>query len=172
MARNADVESALPRGLAELVILASLTGEQRAQLADASRTVLYAAGEVIVGEGEPGASMFVLARGEAAVTLSQTDGEVARLREGAFFGEMSLLTGDARSATVAAVSDCELIEISAESFRRVVLADRAVVERVAAAVETRRAGLERHRATRTPGGAAETPQTFVARVRRFLRLSG
>jgi len=165
-------EGARARSLDGVEILASLTGEQRAQLAGASRTVLYAAGEVIVGEGEPGASMFVLARGEAAVTLSQTDGEVARLREGAFFGEMSLLTGDARSATVAAVSDCELIEISAESFRRVVLADRAIVERVAAAVETRRAGLERHRATRTPGGAAETPQTFVARVRRFLRLSG
>ena len=46
--------------------------------------------------------MFVLARGEASVTLAQTEGEVARLREGALFGEMSLLTGDARSATVTA----------------------------------------------------------------------
>ncbi len=165
-------EGARARSLDGVEILASLTGEQRAQLVDASRTLLYEAGEVIVGEGESGESMFVLARGEAAVTLSQTDGEVARLREGAFFGEMSLLTGDARSATVTATTDCELIEISAESFRRVVLADSAIVERVAAAVEARRAGLERHRATRTSGGATETPQTFVARVRRFLRLSG
>ena len=97
---------------------------------------------------------------------------MATLGAGAFFGEMSLLTGDARSATVTALTDCELIEISADAFRRVVLADAAIVERVAAAVDTRRAELERHRATRAHGAAvAETPQTFLARVRRFLRLS-
>ena len=51
------------------------------------------------------------------------DGEVARHGEGGFFGEMSLLTGDPRTATVTAVTDCELIEIGADAFRRVVLAD-------------------------------------------------
>ncbi len=153
-------------------ILAALTEEQRAELAAVSRSLLYAAGEAIVAEGDAGDSMFVLARGEAAVTLSQTDGVVAALRAGAFFGEMSLLTGDARSATVSAVTDCELIEVSADAFRRVVLTDAAIVDRVAAAVETRRAELERHRASRATDGAAhETPQTFVTRVRRFLRLS-
>jgi CRP-like cAMP-binding protein len=165
-------EGARPASLERVEILASLTAEHRAQLVGASRTALYSAGEVIVGEGEPGASMFVVTRGEAAVTLSHTVGELARLREGGFFGEMSLLTGDARSATVTAVTDCELIEISAEAFRGVVLAESAIVERVAAAVATRRAELERHRATRTAGSVTETPQTFVTRVRRFLRLSG
>ena len=89
-----------------------------------------------MAEGDAGDSMFVLARGEASVTLAQTDGEVATLGAGAFFGEMSLLTGDARSATVTALTDCELIEVGADAFRRVVLADAAIVERVAAAVET------------------------------------
>ena len=152
-------------------ILASLTAEQRAQLVAASRAMLYEAGQVIVREGDPGASMFVLMRGEASVTLAETDGELARHREGGFFGEMSLLTGEARSATVTAVTDCELIEIGAEAFRRVVLADAAIVDRVTAAVAQRRAELDQHRATRSVGGtAADTPQTLVARVRRFLRL--
>ena len=152
-------------------ILASLTAEQRAQLGAASRAMLYEAGQVIVREGDPGASMFVLMRGEASVTLAETDGELARHREGGFFGEMSLLTGEARSATVTAVTDCELIEIGAEAFRRVVLADAAIVDRVTAAVAQRRAELDQHRATRSVGGtAADTPQTLVARVRRFLRL--
>ena len=164
--------SARARAFDGVEILAALTDEQRAELAAVSRRLLYAAGEVIVGEGDAGESMFVLARGEAAVTLSQTEGVLATLRAGAFFGEMSLLTGDARSATVSAVTDCELIEVSADAFRRVVLTDAAIVDRVAAAVETRRAELERHRASRaTDGAAPETPQTFVARVRRFLRLS-
>ena len=152
-------------------VLASLSGEQRAQLVASSRALLYEAGQVIVREGDPGASMFLVRRGEAAVRLAGADGEVARHGEGGFFGEMSLLTGDARSATVTAVTDCELIEIGAEEFRRVVLADAAVVERVTAAVAARRAELDQHRATRPAGSAtAEPAQNLVARVRRFLRL--
>jgi small-conductance mechanosensitive channel/CRP-like cAMP-binding protein len=167
-----DAGDARARSFDGVEILAALTDEQRVELAAVSRPQLYAAGEAIVAEGDAGDSMFVLARGEAAVTLSQTEGVVATLRAGAFFGEMSLLTGDARSATVSAVTDCELIEVSADAFRRVVLTDAAIVDRVAAAVETRRAELERHRASRaTDGAAAETPQTFVNRMRRFLRLS-
>ncbi len=152
-------------------VLASLSGEQRAQLVASSRALLYEAGQVIVREGDPGASMFLVRRGEAAVRLAGADGEVARHGEGGFFGEMSLLTGDARSATVTAITDCELIEIGAEEFRRVVLADAAVVERVTAAVAARRAELDQHRATRPTGSAtAEPAQNLVARVRRFLRL--
>ena len=113
----------------------------------------------------------IVRRGEAAVTISDEAGELARHREGGFFGEMSLLTGEPRTATVTAVTDCELIEIGAEAFRRVVLSDAAVVEHVTAAASTRRVDLDRHRATSSPAGAAgETPQTLVTRVRRFLRL--
>jgi small-conductance mechanosensitive channel/CRP-like cAMP-binding protein len=155
----------------DVEILAGLTGQQRARLSQAARPLLFAAGETIVSEGEAGESMFVLRRGEASVRLARTEGEVARLREGAVFGEMSLLTGDARSATVVAVSDCELLEIGADPFRRVVLADTAIVERIAGAIATRRAELDRHRETRAQAGTIEeTPQTFSARVRKFLGL--
>jgi small-conductance mechanosensitive channel/CRP-like cAMP-binding protein len=164
--------SARARSFDGVEILAALTDEQRAELAGASRSLLYAAGEAIVAEGEAGDSMFVVVRGEAAVTLSETDGEVARLRDGAFFGEMSLLTGDARTATVTAVTDCELVEIGAVAFSRVVMNDPAIVEKVAAAVDTRRAELEHHRATRVVDAAVpEALQPFLARVRRFWRLS-
>jgi len=170
-AQSEPPESTRARSFDRVEILAGLTDEQRASLAQAARPLLFAAGETIVAEGAAGASMFVLLHGEASVRLAQTEGEVARLREGAVFGEMSLLTGDARSATVVAVNDCELLEIGADAFRGVVLADPAIVERVAAAVATRRAELERHRETRAQAGTVvETPQTLVARVRRFLRL--
>jgi small-conductance mechanosensitive channel/CRP-like cAMP-binding protein len=168
----AEDDAARARSFDGVAILAALTDGQRAELARASRSLLYPAGEAIVSEGDAGDSMFVLLRGEAAVTLSETHGNVATLREGAFFGEMSLLTGDTRSATVTALTDCELLEVSADAFRRVVLSDAAIVERVAAAAETRRAELERHRTTFARSGAvAETPQTFLTRVRQFLRLS-
>jgi small-conductance mechanosensitive channel/CRP-like cAMP-binding protein len=152
-------------------IFASLDEAQRTQLATASRSLLFAAGQAIVREDESGATMFVLKRGEASVTLARTAGELARLREGAFFGEMSLLTGDTRSATVTAVTDCELIEIGAEAFRAVVLADASVVDRVSEAVARRRAELEQHRTTKSVDETVAEPQkTLVARVRRFLRL--
>ena len=62
----------------------------------------YAAGETIVRQGDSGRSLFVVVRGEASVRLAGTDGEVARLRNGDVFGEMSLLTGEPRTATVLA----------------------------------------------------------------------
>lgn len=164
-------DAARDRTFDEVEILAGLTDDQRGRLAAASRPVLFAAGETIVKEGDAGASMFVLIAGEASVRLAETEGEVARLREGAVFGEMSLLTGDARSATVVAEQDCQLLEIGADAFRRVVLTDAAIVERIASAVANRRAELEQHRATRAHAAVVEeTPQTLAARVRKFLGL--
>jgi small-conductance mechanosensitive channel/CRP-like cAMP-binding protein len=162
---------ALAEALSSVDIFASLDDRQRLGLADASRPALYAAGESIVREGDSGSSMFVVARGEAAVTLVGTEGELARLRRGDFFGEMSLLTGEPRVATVTAATDCELLEIGADAFRAVVLADPALVERITAAITTRRSDLEAHRAIRMAQPEhREAPQTFLARVRQFLRL--
>ena len=79
-------DDARARSFDEVEILAALTAGQRAELAAASRSLLYAAGEVIVAEGDAGDSMFVVARGEASVTLSQTEGVRRRCGEGAFFG--------------------------------------------------------------------------------------
>jgi CRP-like cAMP-binding protein len=118
--------------------------------------------------------MFVVVEGDLRVQVPGQDGaprDRRYLRAGDFFGEMSLLTGDARSATVTAATDCELIEIGADAFRRVVLADASILDQVTAAVSTRRLELAQHRATRTMEPAVvEAPQTLVDRVRRFLRL--
>jgi small-conductance mechanosensitive channel/CRP-like cAMP-binding protein len=166
-----EEESTRAQWLDGVEIFGSLTEAQRLELATASRPLLFDAGQAIVREGEPGASMFVLKRGEAMVTLARTEGAVARHHAGAFFGEMSLLTGDARSATVTAVTDCELIEIGVDAFRSVVLADASLVEKVTTAVATRRLELEQHRSNKTVAETTvEPPQTLVARVRHFLRL--
>jgi CRP-like cAMP-binding protein len=57
--------------------------------------------------------MFILVKGEANVVLNRNgfDTQVASLRSGDCFGEMSLLTGEKRSASVVANSDCEVVEI-------------------------------------------------------------
>jgi small-conductance mechanosensitive channel/CRP-like cAMP-binding protein len=166
-----DAIAVTPGTLDVVSIFAPLSGDQRGRLLDGTRVLVYAAGEVIVREGALGSSMFLVVHGEAMVTLARTSGEVARLHDGDFFGEMSLLTGEPRTATVTAVSDCRLLEIGVEAFRRVALADPAIVEQVTTAVATRRAELDLHRASRTTAAvSAEQPQSFLARVRDFLRL--
>ena len=105
------------------------------------------------------------------MTLAGTQGEVARLKPGDVFGEMSLLTGEARTATVTAITDCDLLEIDADGFRRLVLANPSVLERVTSVAETRRGELDRHRETHAAPAAVTDPRvTLLARVRQFLRL--
>ena len=85
----------------------------------------YGRGEMIIREGTEGASMFVLITGEARVSVLQT-GEptwIASLRGGDCFGEMSLLTGEKRSASVRAVIDCEVMEITKPVFAEIVALD-------------------------------------------------
>jgi small-conductance mechanosensitive channel len=155
------------RTLAGVTIFAPLAAEQRAELARSVQPAVYAAGERVVRQGEPGSSMFVVTRGEAAVVIDPDGQEVARHGAGGFFGEMSLLTGDPRSASVKAVTDLELLEITSDAFRRFVLANPSAVELVASAVSARAAELAARRAT-GPAITPEPPQTFLARVRRFL----
>ena len=76
----------------------------------------YGRGERIIQEGAEGDSMFIMLRGTAHVAVSR-NGTVIRLghmRSGDCFGEMSLLTGEARSATIRADDDCEVMEIRKE----------------------------------------------------------
>lgn len=71
-------------------------------------------GDVILREGEPGKSLYMLASGMVRAFRKDPGGrqvKLADLREGAFFGEVSILTGGPRTATVAALTACELLEL-------------------------------------------------------------
>lgn len=156
---------------ASAAFFAPLAAEERAALLAVARPVQYASGEAIVRQGQDAKSLFVVVRGEASVTLAGTSGEVARLRKGDVFGEMSLLTGEARTATVTAATDCDLIEIDAEGFRSVVMANPSVLDHITSVTASRREGLDRHReAFATAATTTEARQTLLKRVRQFLRL--
>jgi hypothetical protein len=70
-------------------------------------------GQVIIREGEPGNSLYMLTSGTVKAFMKR-DGKqipISELEEGAFFGEVSILTGKPRTATVVAKTRCELLEL-------------------------------------------------------------
>lgn len=160
-----------PDALSAVALFSTLTEAERTEMLSIARPVLYSTGEAIVRQGQAGRSLFVVLRGEASVTLAGTQGEVARLKTGDVFGEMSLLTGAQRNATVTAITDCDLLEIDADGFRRLVLTNPSVLERIATVTSTRKEELDRHRDTHaTAAVTADTPHSLLMRVRQFLRL--
>jgi small-conductance mechanosensitive channel/CRP-like cAMP-binding protein len=158
------------RLLASVDLFAGLDDETLAEIAAATKARTYGNGEAIVRQGQPGESMFVICSGRAAVVLEPDRREVATIEAGGYFGEMSLLTGDARTATVLARGDTLVLEISADLFRRLGGSHPRAVEQVAIAAAARRVELDKVRATAAGQAVADAPATFMDRMRRFLRL--
>ncbi len=157
------------RALETVDLFARLSDEQRRDLAAASAIRVYGDGETIVRQGAPGDSMFVVCSGASRVVLEPDRREVAVIGPGGYFGEMSLLTGDPRSASVVARGDTSVLEIGADQFRTLGAADPEAVEAIAVAAITRRAELNQIRdAARRV--VVDPPATFVSRMKRFLGL--
>ena len=108
--RREAVESAI----SNVDLFALLSDSARGRVADGARERRFAAGETIVREGDSGSSMFIVEAGRLGVSVHGKVGQSQRLavlEPGAAFGEISLLTGDPRSATVRALTESTLLEI-------------------------------------------------------------
>ncbi|OFW08711.1 MAG: hypothetical protein A3H96_08590 [Acidobacteria bacterium RIFCSPLOWO2_02_FULL_67_36] len=151
-------------------LFAGLTDDERRELAAGTPTRKYGDGETIVREQEPGQSMFVLCSGRAAVVVGPDCREVATIESGGYFGEMSLLTGEPRSATVLAKGDAVVLELDADQFRRLGARDPRRVEQIGVAAVTRRAALDEMKSAARGAAVADAPATFLARMKSFLRL--
>src|SRR5262249_30777189 len=96
-------------------VFQSLTPDEKRRLAAGMTKVSFAAGEVILRQGEEGDSLYVLRRGRVRILLANEAGlseQVAILEPGDFFGEMSLLTGAKRTATAVAVRDVDCYHLA------------------------------------------------------------
>jgi len=100
--------------LLAMPLFGDLSEEELLAVVQGLRLHVVEAGDVVVTEGEPGHSLFVLTTGTVKVFVRNPAGrnfEVAELREGDFFGEISSLSGRPRTATVTAAAPCELLEL-------------------------------------------------------------
>ncbi len=118
----------------------ALSEASRDVLAREGRRMLFAPGEVILEAGHTTREFYIVRRGQVAVLNG--DVEVARLGVGEFFGEMALLTGQPRRATVRSLTETEVFQIDEALFARVLRAEPAVAEHIGEVVGTRRAQIE------------------------------
>ena len=99
-------------------------------------------GAVLIKCGETGDSMFILCEGlldvRVALKEGQAESRVAMLQAGMFFGEMSVLTGEPRSATIIAATDALVFEISKDDIAALIRNRPELAETIAQAVTTRK----------------------------------
>jgi peroxiredoxin (alkyl hydroperoxide reductase subunit C) len=101
-------------------VFPNLTGPALDSLAERAEKVSVAAGDTIIGEGDPADRFYVIARGEVAVSRRGAEGkeiELATLGPGQFFGEVGILAETRRTATVRAIADVELLALSWQEFQ-------------------------------------------------------
>lgn len=101
--------------LAQVPLFAGCSKKDLQTIAKAMKMITHRAGSVVASEGEPGVGLFVIDSGAAEVTIGGK--KVNRLGPGDFFGEMALLDGGPRTATVAATTDVELMALTGWVFR-------------------------------------------------------
>lgn len=133
----------ITRLLAKLDLFKGLTPEETAQLAQGLRHTPFAHGEVMTRQGAEAHWLYILEDGVASVRVAEggVEKEVAQIHGPSFFGEMSLMTGEPRSATVVAVTDTECFRLEKSTFREVLKERPALAEQVAAILTRRRAEL-------------------------------
>jgi CRP-like cAMP-binding protein len=160
MVNSSEVLAAIPL-FAEV-----LDADQIDRLAAKCHEVVFPPGAVLMTEGDFGTSMFALVEGEISVTLVDKRGGahgVADLSAGEFVGEMSLLTGARRSATVVAKTEVVAIEITKVALEEVLARAPDLIDEFGLVLAWRQAELDR--------AAADVAQAnkddLVSQIRRF-----
>jgi small-conductance mechanosensitive channel/CRP-like cAMP-binding protein len=165
--------------LTKVDLFEALSDEERRTLAASLRAAPFARGELITKQGAASNWLYMVARGDAAARVKvegAVEREVARFGPGDFFGEMSLLTGEPRAASVVAVTDVECYRLDKETFRQTLASRPELAEQVA--------GVLAHRKTQNTAARAELSQEaekslvspsstdFLGKVRSFLSGGG
>jgi small-conductance mechanosensitive channel/CRP-like cAMP-binding protein len=159
--------------LAGVDLFASLDAKALDLLAAGVRSQAFASGELILHQGDVGDSLYVIHDGDVTVSLSvgDDDREVATLKAGNFFGEMSLLTGEPRQATCRARTDVTCWVIGHEALHRVLRQNPKIAEDISGILAGRQQELDGQRANATTKPAPRPPdQRLLARIRDFFGL--
>lgn len=102
-----------------VVLLSTLNQYERLTVADALIPVMYATGEVVLREGEPGHDFYFVEEGQVMATKAGVEGEVSRrLERGDYFGELALINNSPRAATITATAPTVCLRLDRATFKR------------------------------------------------------
>jgi small-conductance mechanosensitive channel len=149
-------------------IFAPLSDEETQKLAKSSTRRIFAPGEMIVRKGQEGGSMFVIVRGSVKVQLPSPDGPktINNLRTNDFFGEMSLLTGEPRSANVIADEETDVLQIRKTAIKPLFEANPELMKAISEIVEERRQLLAQNE-TEISASKATLETGVMSSIRKF-----
>ncbi|MGE5088597.1 MAG: cyclic nucleotide-binding domain-containing protein [Candidatus Levyibacteriota bacterium] len=165
--------------LAAMDLFASLTDKERAALAGELTTSLYAGGDTICRVGEPADSLYLLTRGRVDIVGTDAAGQphrFATLDAPAYFGEMGLLLGQPRAATVVAIGETLCYILDKRGFDGIIRARPELAEMLAKVLAERQAAndatlqaLDAEARARAGVGRAKE---LVNRIQQFFGLTG
>ena len=130
--------------LRHVSLFAEMTMEELGRLAAIAEEAVYSAGAPIITEGEHGDIMYVLVDGEVRIHSGGRD--LVTYQRSQYFGELSIIDGEPRSASASALTDCLVLKIGKEEFHRILANNAAIAKAVLIAMTQ---DLRRARASQT-----------------------
>ncbi len=121
--------------LAAVPLFSDLSSRHLKRIADLAEEVRFSAGDLIVQEGQPGGTFYVILEGEAKVTRKGR--KLNELYPGDFFGEVSLLDGGPRTATVTAETPIVAIRLFRKEFAKLISAEPEIALKIVAELASR-----------------------------------
>lgn len=162
---EAERTAVLEKALTRVSLFEPLSFDERGTLAARFKTHKVTAGTTLVSQGEHGDSMFLISEGVLVVrkhTPAGNDTDITRLGPSEFFGEMSLLTGEPRSATVTALTEACVHELAKDDLSPIMAARPTLASALARILATRQMALAA--AGKAVIHPPETPESYAERI--------
>jgi CRP-like cAMP-binding protein len=163
--------------LRQLELFRSLTEEELELLAPKLMPAPFGRGEVLTHQGAEGHWLYMIQSGTVSVQVQNESGqirEVNQLHAGDFFGEMSLLTGAQRTATIVAVNDVFCYQLDKQTFQEIIQHRPDLAEYLADVLVLRQSQYKKVKKEMALSNAEEPPESranLMERISHFFGLS-
>lgn len=127
--------------LKKIFLFSEMNKEEISLISTKLKRMIFTADEIIVKQGDEGGSMYIIKRGSVSINLVTQAEQLIQLKilhQGDFFGEISLLTGDKRTATIKAITEVELYELERENLHSVIQINRDIAYKLEQVVMRRK----------------------------------
>lgn len=172
--RSAQRSQPTPRSVIEDIDIFQPLGEEaKTYLSRRMSERSFPPGSIIVAQGDTGDSMFIIVEGVINVVVdtgADARIDVVRMGAGGFFGEMALLTGQARTATIMAVTDTLLYEITKDDIAPLITDNPEISDTLSRVLAQRRSVLEEKKQAASENGqenGSDQNRDILSRIRAF-----